>query len=193
APTAEAEASAEAEAKRRTNEPQFVVISEDVIPDVENTTQKVIRVNPLDLPSVKDDPSGNMDSSLFKIQSLQPFYRSYVNSKRLRKPRPLELNAVTDSPIHREVKARKQKQQQKQKHLHFLYNQANGLEDGEVLSKTMRVHLAPGAYPVYYAVAKVNGRFGKFPIKDFSNEADFRKYLQRLKFQPIEFSQRYQS
>ncbi|CAD7014839.1 unnamed protein product [Ceratitis capitata] len=179
---------------------KFVVITEDVIPDVENTTQKVIRVNPLDLPAISEDASGNMDSSLYNIQSLLPANRNYVNSNHMRAKKtrtkdsvPSYANNIADSPIIRQLaepKFRKPSRNQK-KNLHFLYNQ-NTL-DGQKVSKTMRVHVTPGAYPVYYAVAKTNGRFGKYPLKGFRTPTEFLKYLAKSKVAPLEQAQRLES
>lgn len=175
---------------------KFVVITEDVIPDVANTTQKVIRVNPLDLPALSEDSSGSEDSSLYKIQSLLPANRNYVNSNRMRvkKMPPNDIKAATDSkvaesPIIRQLtepKFRKPSRNHK-KNLHFLYNQE--ALDGHKVSKTMNVRVAPGAYPVYYAVSKTNGRFGKYPIKGFRTPTEFLKYLAKSKVTPLEHAQ----
>lgn len=179
---------------------KFVVITEDVIPDVANTTQKVIRVNPLDLPALSEDSSGSADSSLYKIQSLLPANRNYVNSNRMRgkKTRPKNVKAATDtnagdSPIIRQLtepKFRKPSRYQK-KNLHFLYDQ-EGL-DGHKVSKTMNVRVAPGAYPIYYAVSKSNGRFGKYPIKGFRTPTELLKYLAKNKVTPLEHAQHSES
>uniref|UniRef100_A0A034WKG3 Uncharacterized protein n=1 Tax=Bactrocera dorsalis TaxID=27457 RepID=A0A034WKG3_BACDO len=177
-----------------TEEPaKFVVITEDVIPDVANTTQKVIRVNPLDLPALTEDSSGSEDSSLYKIQSLLPANRNYVNSNRMRGKKK-DIKAATeakvaDSPIIRQLtepKFRKPSRNQK-KNLHFLYNQE--ALDGHKVSKTMIVRVAPGAYPVYYVVSKTNGRFGKYPIKGFRTPTEFLKYLAKSKVTPLEHAQ----
>ncbi|XP_011177874.1 uncharacterized protein LOC105209258 [Zeugodacus cucurbitae] len=184
-----------------TEEPtKFVVITEDVIPDVANTTQKVIRVNPLDLPALSEDSSGSTDSSLYKIQSLLPANRNYVNSNRMRgkKTRPKDVKAAVetntaDSPIIRHItepKFRKPSRNQK-KNLHFLYNQE--ALDGHKVSKTMNVRVAPGAYPVYYAVSKTNGRFGKYPLKSFRTPTEFLKYLAKSKVTALEQTQRLES
>ncbi|XP_061394971.1 uncharacterized protein LOC133330550 [Musca vetustissima] len=175
---------------------KLLVITEDVIPDVvEMDQKKVIRVNPLDLPPIKEDPNKmSEDSSLYKIQSIKPYKgkRKYANSQNMRRLKgPAEASRandgtpVADSPIVRglppasEPKFVKPKHQPKKKHLHFLYNQDDLL--GDVVTKTMRVHVAPGAYPVFYAVAKTNGSFGKYPLKNFSSAREFRKYLQKNK------------
>lgn len=177
---------------------KLLVISEDVIPDViEMDQKKVIRVNPLDLPPIKEDPDKmSMDSSLYKIQSIKPKKtnkRRYVNSQNMRKPKPQAAEEATgsgskptqeDSQIVQAIRPAEQKfvkpkHQPKKKHLHFLYNQ--GDLSGNTLTKTMPVHTAPGAYPVFYAVARTNGRFGKYPLKSFSTPEAFTKYLHKKK------------
>ncbi|XP_075168473.1 uncharacterized protein LOC142240650 isoform X2 [Haematobia irritans] len=82
---------AEAEAEPAKNDAnKLLVITEDVIPDiVEMDQKKVIRVNPLDLPPIKEDPNKKSeDSSLYKIQSIKPYQgkRKYANSQHIRKP-----------------------------------------------------------------------------------------------------------
>ncbi|XP_030387437.1 uncharacterized protein LOC115634034 isoform X3 [Scaptodrosophila lebanonensis] len=69
------------------------VIKEDVISDrFENTTQKVIRVNPLDLPSKKDHTGNSMNSAVIQVQTLRPgTQRKYLDSRRMRRPRPAPL------------------------------------------------------------------------------------------------------
>ncbi|XP_054738183.1 uncharacterized protein LOC129244532 [Anastrepha obliqua] len=176
---------------------KFAVITEDVIPDVENTTQKVIRVNPLDLPALTEDRSGSMDSSLYNIQSILPANRNYVNSNRMRGTKPRVKNSIMNTnaypPVIRQLiepKFRKTLHNQ-MKQLHFLYNQ--NAFDQQKLSKTMRVHVAPGAYPVYYALSKTNGRFGKFPIKGFRTPTEFLKYLAKNKVASLDNAQRLES
>ncbi|XP_067634426.1 uncharacterized protein [Eurosta solidaginis] len=180
-----------------TNQPKnhqpkkLVVITEDVIPDAENTTQKVIRVNPLDLPAISSDGTvNNEDSSLYKIQSLMPPNRRYVNSNHMRSTNKRTKDSVPsielDSPIIRQVtvpKFRKPGSNKKQ-HLQFIYNQ-NAL-NGQDVTKAMRVHVAPGAYPVYYVLSKINGRFGKHPIKSFRTPTEFLKYLSKNKVAPLQ-------
>ncbi|KAM7343890.1 uncharacterized protein ACRADG_010786 [Cochliomyia hominivorax] len=200
APEAAAEAEANPEAKI-SDLPKLLLITDDIIPDkIERDTKKVIRVNPLDLPPIKDDPNVlNMDSSLYKIQSIKPYTgkRKYTNMKR---PKPqMEMSSKipsSDTPIIRGIpllpapeKVLKPKHQPKNKQLHFLYNQ----EDlaGNLLSKTMRVHVAPGAYPVYYVVSKTNGRFGKYPIKNFDSPQAFMKYLKKNKLESLPTLERY--
>uniref|UniRef100_T1P7T2 Uncharacterized protein n=1 Tax=Musca domestica TaxID=7370 RepID=T1P7T2_MUSDO len=199
-PVAEAEAEAEAEvvASKNVNDPaKLLVITEDVIPDkVEMDQKKVIRVNPLDLPPIKEDPNKmSEDSSLYKIQSIKPYKgkRKYANSQNMRRLKGSNdakaSGPVEDSPIVRGLPASPQKfvkpkHQPKKKHLHFLYNQDDLL--GDIVSKTMRVHTAPGAYPVFYAVAKTNGQFGKYPLKNFSTPREFRKYLQKNKVENVQ-------
>uniref|UniRef100_A0A1I8PFM4 SPOR domain-containing protein n=1 Tax=Stomoxys calcitrans TaxID=35570 RepID=A0A1I8PFM4_STOCA len=169
---------------------KLLVISEDVIPDeVEMDQKKVIRVNPLDLPPIKEDPNKKSeDSSLYKIQSIKPFAggkRKYANSQNMRKPSGAGVSEAADTPITRGLPAPqkfvKPKHQPKKKHLHFLYNQDD--LSGNLVAKTMRVHTAPGAYPVFYAVAKTNGRFGKYPLKSFSTPQAFKKYIQKNKLE----------
>ncbi|KRF79880.1 uncharacterized protein [Drosophila virilis] len=67
------------------------VIKEDVI-EIENKTQKVIRVSPLELPLKQDRTGSQMNSELFQIQTLRPGaqrprQRLYVDSKRMRPSR----------------------------------------------------------------------------------------------------------
>ncbi|XP_073846574.1 uncharacterized protein isoform X1 [Musca autumnalis] len=196
-----AEAEAEVVASKNINDPaKLLVITEDVIPDkVEMDQKKVIRVNPLDLPPIREDPNKmSEDSSLYKIQSIKPYKgkRKYANSQNMRKTKEPNSEATPnngplaggDSPIIRglpstEQKFVKPKHQPKKKHLHFLYNQDDLL--GDIVSKSMRVHTAPGAYPVFYAVAKTNGHFGKYPLKNFSSPQEFRKYLQKNKVEDV--------
>ncbi|TMW42316.1 hypothetical protein DOY81_012604 [Sarcophaga bullata] len=181
----------------KTDEPKLLLITDDVIPDtVEKDTKKVIRVNPLDLPTIKEDPSNtNMDSSLYNIQTLKPYTpkRKYVNMRRIK---PQQTNddsskaiPPTDTPIIRGLplitveKPLKPKHQPKKKNLHFLYNQED--LNGNLLSKTMSVHVAPGAYPVFYVVSKTNGRFGKYPLKSFDSPQAFMKYLRKSKLEDL--------
>ncbi|XP_017465697.1 PREDICTED: uncharacterized protein LOC108358734 [Rhagoletis zephyria] len=199
---APADASVKTKPSSTEDSAKFVVISEDVIPDLENTTQKVIRVNPLDLPAVTEDRSGSVDSSLYKIQSLLPPSRSYVNSNHMRATKTRSKNSVDSSPVAASVnnfpiirqlaepKFRKPIRNQK-KQLHFFYNQV--ALDGQDVSKSMQVHLAPGAYPVYYTVAKTNGRFGKFPIKGFRTPTEFLKYLAKNKVASLDGASRVES
>ncbi|XP_037821416.1 uncharacterized protein LOC119610325 [Lucilia sericata] len=191
-PVAEAKAEPIAEAGVQADIAKLLLIKDDVIPDkVEKDTKKVIRVNPLDLPPIKEDPNAlNEDSSLYNIQSLKPINkRKYTN---MRRSKPQKENmpsaALSDTPIIRGFsllpsaeKTLKPKHQPKKKQLHFLYNQ----EDlaGNLLSKTMRVHVAPGAYPVYYVLSKTNGRFGKYPLKSFDSAQAFKKYLVKYKLE----------
>jgi len=182
------------------DETKLLVISEDIIPDIENTTQKVIRVNPLDLPPVKDGSNDTMESSLFQIKSLTPAERKYINSKSLRRQKAAaistkrpELSMSRRSPP--EPKYLKPKhQQKKQKKFKFLYpndEEVNEVASETNLEKEVKVQVSPGEYPIFYTVAKVNGKFGKFPIKSFRNLAEFRKYLIKSKQEPIPMSQRY--
>ncbi|KNC33328.1 hypothetical protein FF38_06075 [Lucilia cuprina] len=192
-PVAEAKAEPIAEAGVQADIAKLLLIKDDVIPDkVEKDTKKVIRVNPLDLPPIKEDPNAlNEDSSLYNIQSLKPYMgkRKYIQMHRTK---PQKANVpqapLSDTPIIRGFsllpspeKTLKPKHQAKKKHLHFLYNQ----EDlaGNLLSKTMRVHVAPGAYPVYYVLSKTNGRFGKYPLKSFDSPQAFKKYLVKYKLE----------
>lgn len=187
---------ADFKAETPTNDEQkLLLITDDVIPDkVEKDTKKVIRVNPLDLPTIKEDPSTmNMDSSLYNIQTLKPYTgkRKYTN---MRRPKPntemhISKADTADTPIIRGLplntipKPLKPKHQPKKKNLHFLYNQED--LNGNLLSKTMNVHVAPGAYPVYYVVSKTNGRFGKYPLKSFDSPQAFMKYLRKNKLEEL--------
>lgn len=198
-PIAEAAADPLPEAARP-DIPKLLLITDDVIPDkVEHDIKKVIRVNPLDLPPIKEDPNAlNMDSSLYKIQSLKPYTgkRKYTQMLRPKPQNEIPKADLNDSPIitgftllPAAQKPVKPKHQPKKKQLHFLYNQ----EDlaGNLLSKTMRVHIAPGAYPVYYVVSKTNGRFGKYPLKSFDSAQAFMKYLRKNKLESLPALERY--
>lgn len=199
-PVAEAAADANAEAAN-SDIPKLLLITDDVIADnVEHNQKKVIRVNPLDLPPIQEDASAsNVDSSLHNIQLLKPYKkRKYTNMRRPKPQMVIESRmSVTDTPIIRgfpvntEEKFLKPKHQPKKKNLHFLYNQ----EDlaGNLLSKTMRVHLAPGAYPVYYVLSKTNGRFGKHPLKSFNSPKAFMKYLQQNKLETLPALETYEA
>ncbi|XP_065369187.1 uncharacterized protein LOC135961593 [Calliphora vicina] len=198
---AAAEPNAEAGAKELS---KLLLITDDVILDkVEKDNKKVIRVNPLDLPTIKEDPNiSNIDSSLYKIQSLKPYSgkRKYTNMRRSKPQNENDIEpqaTLNDTPIIRGFsllanpeKPLKPKHQPKKKQLHFLYNQ----EDlaGNLLSKTMRVHVAPGAYPVYYVVSKTNGRFGKYPLKSFDTPQAFRKYLKKNKLEDLPMLETYE-
>ncbi|XP_055849175.1 uncharacterized protein LOC129914126 [Episyrphus balteatus] len=158
--------------------PNLLNIVDDIIPDVENSTQKVIRVNTVDLPAIIEDDKNSTDSSLYNIQSLLP-PPVYLSSKKFRKPQVTQT--VGDSPIIRslpELKLSKTKKP-KQKHLHLLYNQQD--YDGKQIGKRMKVRVAPGAYPIYYILAKTNGQFRKQPIKGFRNEQELEKYFEKVK------------
>ncbi|XP_055917169.1 uncharacterized protein LOC129949623 [Eupeodes corollae] len=170
-----------AKEKTTTAPPNLLNIVDDIIPDVENSTQKVIRVNTVDLPPIVQDDKNGTESSLYNIQSLLPPVPVYLSSKKFRKPQSAPSSLIEDSPIIRSqpaVKPSKPKKS-KQKHLHFLYNQPD--YDGKSIGKRMKVRVAPGAYPIYYILAKTNGQFRKQPIKGFRNEVELEKYFEKVK------------
>jgi len=177
------------------------VIKEEVI-EIENKTQKVIRVNPLELPTKQDRQTNQMNSELFQIQTLRPDgtvprQRLYVDSKRMRpaKKGAIATGEATQSVLKYsntpELKAfPKQKLKTKQqKQLHFPLESRINVGETEALP----IQVTPGAYPIYYVVSKTNGRFGKFPIKSFRSPAEFAKYLIKSKAEPIPHSQRFDS
>ncbi|KAH8296930.1 hypothetical protein KR044_001084, partial [Drosophila immigrans] len=175
------------------------LVKEDVI-EIENQPQKVIRVNPQDLPPKKDRNGNQMNSELFQIQTLRPGgkvarQRQYVDSRRMR---PAKHGEATQTAFKNsntfELKAfPKQKLKTKQqKQLQFpLETKGSTLAAGE--SEALPIQVTPGAFPIYYVVSKTNGRFGKFPIKSFRSSAEFAKYLVKSKAEPIPRTQRFES
>lgn len=176
------------------------VIKEDVI-EIENKTQKVIRVNPLELPPKQDRNSSLMNSELFQIQTLRPGanrprLRQYIDSKRMRPAKGVASTASTGEATQPALKfsytpelkaSPKQKLKSKQqKQLHF------PLESKLSPEEALPIQVTPGAYPIYYVVSKTNGRFGKFPIKAFGSPAEFAKYLIKSKAEPISRNQRFE-
>lgn len=154
----------------------FLNILDDVIPDVENTTQKVIRINPIDLPQIVEDKKNNSDSSLYKIQS-QHTTPIYLSSSKFRKSAVVNKN-IGDSQILRSVPGKKLSKS-KTRHLTWLhYFQDNG---GKQIGKKTAVRLAPGGYPIYYVLAKSNAKFNKHPIKGFRNQQELEKYSHKIK------------
>ncbi|KAL7735733.1 hypothetical protein ACLKA6_019988 [Drosophila palustris] len=177
------------------------VIKEEVI-EIENQPQKVIRVNPLELPSKQDRNGNQMNSELFQIQTLRPGgklprLRQYVDSKRMRtaKNGASATGEATQSDLKYsntpELKAfPKQKLKTKQqKQLFFPLESRVNVGETEALP----IQVTPGAFPIYYVVSKTNGRFGKFPIKSFRSPAEFAKYLIKSKAEPIPRSQRFEA
>lgn len=184
-------------------------IEEDVI-QIQNETQKVIRVHPHDLPPKKDNTGNQMNSALFQIQTLRPGSaggsttgspRQYVDSKQMRKrrPRPAKLlrddvgasgEDATQPAMKYPLKAFPKQKLKQQKELKFDPS-GDGVSQG-VESQVLPVQMTPGPYPVYYVVSKTNGRFGKFPIKSFGSPAEFSKYLVKSKAEPITRSQRFE-
>ncbi|XP_034479316.1 uncharacterized protein LOC117785428 isoform X2 [Drosophila innubila] len=176
------------------------VVKEEVI-EIENKLQKVIRVNPLELPSKQDRNGNQMNSELFQIQTLRPGgklprHRQYVDSKHMRpvKNGRSSTGEATQSDLKYsntpELKAfPKQKLKTKQqKQLHFpLETRINAGE-----TEALPIQVTPGAFPIYYVVSKTNGRFGKFPIKSFRSPAEFAKYLIKSKAEPIPRSLRFE-
>ncbi|KRF79879.1 uncharacterized protein Dvir_GJ20391, isoform B [Drosophila virilis] len=174
------------------------VIKEDVI-EIENKTQKVIRVSPLELPLKQDRTGSQMNSELFQIQTLRPGaqrprQRLYVDSKRMRPSRiatgeasqpALKFSYTPELKAFPKQKL-KMKQQKQQKQLHF------PLESSASPMEALPVQMTPGPYPIYYVVSKTNGRFGKFPIKSFRSPAEFAKYLIKSKAEPIPRTQRFE-
>lgn len=177
------------------------VIKEEVI-EIENKTQKVIRVNPLELPP-KQDRNGSMNSELFQIQTLRPGAnrprqrpRQYIDSKVMRPAKGVPSTSSTGEATQPALKfsytpelkaSPKQKLKTKQqKQLHF------PLESNLSPEEALPIQVTPGAYPIYYVVSKTNGRFGKFPIKSFGSPAEFAKYLIKSKAEPISRNQRFE-
>ncbi|EDW85864.2 uncharacterized protein Dwil_GK22915 [Drosophila willistoni] len=186
-------------------EPLEDKITEDVV-SIDNELQKVIRVMPQELPPKQDHTGNQMNSALFQIQPLRPGGpRQYLDSKRMRRPRPGKLMASSTAPststtntgeesqqpalnypYNNELKAFPKQKQKQQKQLHFILD-----SDGES-SQAIPVAMTPGPYPIYYVVSKTNGRFGKFPIKAFRTPAEFSKYLIKSKAEPIPRVQRFE-
>ncbi|XP_023036874.1 uncharacterized protein LOC6652275 isoform X3 [Drosophila willistoni] len=79
-------------------EPLEDKITEDVV-SIDNELQKVIRVMPQELPPKQDHTGNQMNSALFQIQPLRPGGpRQYLDSKRMRRPRPGKLMASSTAP-----------------------------------------------------------------------------------------------
>lgn len=92
---------------------------------------------------------------------------------------PIPPDHTSYSLVPSPDKTAKAKHLAPKKKLHFLYNQTDLA--GNMLSKSVPIRVPAGAYPVYYVIAKTNGRFGKYPLKSFANSKDFVKYLQKNK------------
>lgn len=173
-----------ASAESTTQSPLLNIV-EDYIVD-ESTTQKIIRVNPVDLPALKPQANGD-ESNLYNIQQISPFKRKYTLSNSIRKKtnKPALDNKVSSSSNeHKEIYLMKKPQTSKHrnnlKRLKFLYN-IHTIDGTDIpISRLTRVHIAPGAYPVYYGLAKVNGQFVKNSIKSFSNEEQLIKNLIKI-------------
>ncbi|KAH8371109.1 hypothetical protein KR093_006266, partial [Drosophila rubida] len=178
------------------------LVKEEVI-EIENKPQKVIRVNPQDLPPKQDRNGNQMNSELFQIQTLRPGggnkvarQRQYLDSRRMR---PAKHGEATQTALKNsntlELKAfPKQKlktKQQKQLQFPLETEGRRPLAGGE--SEALPIQVTPGAFPIYYVVSKTNGRFGKFPIKSFRSPAEFAKYLIKSKAEPIPRTQRFDS
>uniref|UniRef100_A0A1A9WA48 Uncharacterized protein n=1 Tax=Glossina brevipalpis TaxID=37001 RepID=A0A1A9WA48_9MUSC len=155
------------------HDPKILLISDDLIPDnVENSPKKVLRVSTLKGSSFTEDPRISIkDSSLHNIQTFltPPNKPKYLNSRDMR----IKQSLAEDD------KFLKPKLLERRKQLNFLYNRMKSDVDGD----SMPVHLAPGAYPVYYVMSKSNGYFGKHTLKNFSSAKDFMKYLKTKKIE----------
>uniref|UniRef100_T1H3M8 Uncharacterized protein n=1 Tax=Megaselia scalaris TaxID=36166 RepID=T1H3M8_MEGSC len=115
-----------ASAESTTQSPLLNIV-EDYIVD-ESTTQKIIRVNPVDLPALKPQANGD-ESNLYNIQQISPFKRKYTLSNSIRKKtnKPALDNKVSSSSNeHKEIYLMKKPQTSKHrnnlKRLKFLYN-----------------------------------------------------------------------
>lgn len=162
-----------------------VNIVEDFIVD-ESSTQKIIRVNPVDLPAVKPQENGN-ESELYNIQNISPAYkRKYTLSNSIRKKNDggggaTASNDKKNKEIYLMKKPPTSKHRNNLKRLKFSYNINHTIDGTDIpISRLTRVHIAPGAYPVFYGIAKVNGRFVKNSIKSFSNEEQLIKNLIKI-------------
>ncbi|KAL5286326.1 hypothetical protein ACFFRR_007764 [Megaselia abdita] len=163
-------------------------IVEDFIVD-ESSTQKIIRVNPVDLPALKPQENGD-ESELYNIQQISPAYkRKYTLSNSIRRKNGGTTSAATmpstsDNKKNKEIYLMKKpptsKHRNNLKRLKFSYN-IHTIDGTDIpISRLTRVHIAPGAYPVYYGIAKVNGQFVKNSIKSFSNEEQLIKNLIKI-------------
>uniref|UniRef100_A0A1A9UVP4 Uncharacterized protein n=1 Tax=Glossina austeni TaxID=7395 RepID=A0A1A9UVP4_GLOAU len=155
------------------HDPKILLISEDVIPDIaENSSKKVLRVNTLKGSSLGEDHRISIkNSSLYNIQTFltPPSKPKYLNSRDMR----------VKQSLAEEEKFLKPKLLERRKEINFLYNRMNSDVDGD----SVPIHLAPGAYPVYYVMSKTNGHFGKQTLKSFSSAKDFMKYLKTRKIE----------
>lgn len=158
----------------------------------ESATQKIIRVNPVELPAFKSKENGD-ESELFTIQQISPAHkRKYTLSDGFRRKNNggggTAISTVSTTPIdkkNKEIYLMKKppttsKHRNNLKRLKFSYNH-HSIDGTDIpISRLTRVHIAPGAYPVYYGIAKVNGRFVKNSIKSFSNEQQLIKNLIKI-------------
>lgn len=169
-----------ADANPSTPEVPSLNIVEDFIVD-ESSTQKIIRVNPVDLPAFRPQENGD-ESHLYNIQSIYPAHkRKYLLSDEIRRksdavPPPSKHN----KEIYLMKKPPTSKHRNNLKRLKFSYNIDSIDGTGIPISRLTRVHIAPGAYPIYYGIAKTNGRFIKNSIKSFSNEEQLVKNLIKI-------------
>lgn len=179
-----------AEAEPSTPEVPLLNIVEDFIVD-ESSTQKIIRVNPVELPALKPQENGD-ESELYNIQQISPAYkRKYTLSNTIRKKHKDAVNAAAASSSSGDNKMKNKeiylmkkpptsKHRNNLKRLKFSYN-IHTIDGTDIpISRLTRVHIAPGAYPVYYGIAKVNGQFVKNSIKSFSNEEQLIKNLIKI-------------
>ncbi|KAL9919412.1 uncharacterized protein ACN427_001389 [Glossina fuscipes fuscipes] len=155
------------------HDPKILLISQDIIPDsAENSPKKVLRVNTLKESSLGEDHRISIkNSSLYNIQTFlaPPSKPKYLNSRDMR----------VKQSLAEEEKFLKPKLLERRKELNFLYNRMNS----DVAEGSAPIHLAPGAYPVYYVMSKINGHFGKQTLKSFSSTKDFMKYLKTKKIE----------
>lgn len=177
-----------AEANPSTSEVPLLNIVEDFIVD-ESSTQKIIRVNPVELPALKPQENGG-ESDLYNIQQISPaFKRKYTLSNAIRRkhkdsstttPPSSSSSAKENKEIYLMKKPQTSKHRNNLKRLKFSYN-IHTIDGTDIpISRLTRVHIAPGAYPVYYGIAKVNGQFVKNSIKSFSNEEQLIKNLIKI-------------
>lgn len=163
-----------------------VNIVEDFIVD-ESSTQKIIRVNPVDLPAFRPHENGD-ESELYNIQRIYPAHkRKYMLSNEIRRkndgitaPSSSSLPSKSNKEIYLMKKPSTSKHRNNLKRLKFSYN-IHSIDGTDIpISRLTRVHVAPGAYPVFYGIAKANGRFIKNSIKSFSNEDQLIKNLIKI-------------
>ena len=162
---------------------QLLNIVEDVIVD-DSTTQKIIRVNPVELPAINPQDTGT-ESDLYNIQQIIPKvpHKKYTSSNSIRnKNKASNKNELfpDDKEIYLMKKPTSKNKHNHLKRLKFSYD-VHTIDGTNIpISRLTRVHIAPGAYPVFYGLAKVNGQFIKNSIKSFNNEEQLIKNLIKI-------------